>query len=61
MRAEPPSLAGTVQERLIRVLPLAVAERTVGTPGTVVAVVAVVALATLEASPVPLVLMAETR
>ena len=39
-------------------VPLAVAVRPVGAPGTVVAVVA---LSTLEAVPVPLVLMAETR
>ena len=35
---EPPSLAGAVQERLIWVLPLAVADRLVGAPGTVVPV-----------------------
>ena len=56
--AKPPLLAGAVQERLIWVGQLAVAERLVGAPGTVVKEVA---LATLEASPVPLVLMAETR
>ena len=31
---EPPVLAGAVQERLIVLLPLAVAERLVGAPGT---------------------------
>ena len=56
--AEPPVLAGALQERLIAVVPLAVAVRPVGAPGTVVPVVA---LSTLEAVPVPLVLMAETR
>ena len=55
---EPPVLAGAVQERLIRVFPLAVATRPVGAPGTVVPVVAP---STLEAAPAPLVLMAETR
>ena len=55
---EPPLLAGAVQERLIRVAPLAVAERAVGAPGTVVSVVA---SSTLEGGPTPLVLMAETR
>ena len=50
--AEPPVLAGALQERLIAVVPLAVAVRPVGAPG---AVAPVVALATLEA------LMAETR
>ena len=55
---EPPSLAGAVQERSIRVFPLAVADRLVGAPGTVVAVVA---SSTLEGVPAPLVLMAETR
>ena len=54
--AEPPVLAGALQERLIAVVPLAVAVRPVGAPG---AVAPVVALATLEAA--PLVLMAETR
>ena len=56
--AEPPVLAGALQERSIWVVPLAVAVRPVGAPGTVVPVVA---LSTLEAVPVPLVLMAETR
>ena len=56
--AEPPVLAGALQERLIAVVPLAVAVRPVGAPG---AVASVVALATLEAVPAPLVLMAETR
>ena len=56
--AEPPVLAGALQERLIAVVPLAVAVRPVGAPG---AVVPVVALSTLEAVPAPLVLMAETR
>ena len=56
--AEPPVLPGALQERLIAVVPLAVAVRPVGAPG---AVAPVVALATLEAVPVPLVLMAETR
>ena len=56
--AEPPVLPGALQERLIAVVPLAVAVRPVGAPG---AVASVVALATLEAVPVPLVLMAETR
>ena len=32
--AAPPLLAGAVQVRLIRVVPLAVAERSVGAPGT---------------------------
>ena len=59
--SEPPSSAGAVQERLIAVVPLAVAERLVGAPGTVVAVSSVVASATLEAVPVPTELMAETR
>ena len=58
---EPPLSAGAVQERLIRVLPLAVAVRLVGAPGTVVAAASVVALSVLEAAPVPLALMAETR
>ena len=35
MIAVPPSLAGAVQERSIRVVPLGVAERLVGAPGTV--------------------------
>ena len=56
--AEPPVLAGALQERSIAVLPLAVAVRPVGAPGTVASVVA---LSTLDGSPVPLVLMAETR
>ena len=56
--AEPPVLAGAVQERSIVLLPLAVAERLVGAPGTVVPVVA---SSTLEGEPVPLLLMAETR
>ena len=56
--AEPPVLAGALQERLIAVVPLAVAVRPVGAPG---AVASVVALATLEAVPAPLALMAETR
>ena len=56
--AEPPVLAGALQERLIAVVPLAVAVRPVGAPG---AVAPVVALSTLEAVPAPLVLMAETR
>ena len=56
--AEPPVLAGAVQERSIWVVPLAVAVRPVGAPGTVVPVVA---LSTLEAVPAPLALMAETR
>ena len=56
--AEPPVLAGALQERLIAVVPLAVAVRPVGAPG---AVASVVALSTLEAVPAPLVLMAETR
>ena len=34
--AEPPVLAGALQERSIAVVPLAVAERPVGAPGTVV-------------------------
>ena len=55
--AAPPSLAGAVQERSIRVAPLAVAVRPVGAPGAV----GVVALATLEGLPVPTGLMAETR
>ena len=37
--AEPPSLDGAVQERLIVLVPLAVAVRPVGAPGTVAAVV----------------------
>ena len=56
--AEPPSLAGAVQERLIWVVPLAAATRPVGVPGTVVSVVAP---STLEGGPVPEVLMANTR
>ena len=56
--AEPPVLPGALQERLIAVVPLAVAERPVGAPG---AVAPVVALATLEGTPAPLALMAETR
>ena len=51
-------LAGALQERLIAVVPLAVAVRPVGAPGTVVPVVA---LSTLDGTPVPLALMAETR
>ena len=50
--------ARAVQERSIWVAPLAVAVRPVGAPG---ALVVVVALSTLDGSPVPLVLMAETR
>ena len=42
--AEPPVLAGAVQERLIRVLPLAVAVRLVGAPGTVFTVTAAVSV-----------------
>ena len=60
MTAEPPVLAGAVHERLIVVLPLAVAVRLVGAPGAVLAVL-VVALATLEVVLVPTELMAETR
>ena len=56
--AEPPLLAGALQERSIAVVPLAVAVSPVGAPGTVVVVVA---LSTLEGVPVPWVLMAETR
>ena len=56
--AEPPVLAGALQERSIAVVPLAVAVRPVGAPG---AVASVVALATLEGTPAPLALMAETR
>ena len=56
--AEPPVLPGALQERLIAVVPLAVAVSPVGAPG---AVAPVVALATLEAVPAPLALMAETR
>ena len=59
--AEPPLSAGAVHERSIVVVPLAVAVRLVGAPGTVVAASSVVALSTLEAAPVPLALMAETR
>ena len=51
-------LPGALQERLIAVVPLAIAVRPVGAPGTVVVVVA---LATLEGRPVPLALIAETR
>ena len=51
-------LPGALQERSIAVVPLAVAVRPVGAPGTLVPVVA---LSTLEGTPVPLVLMAETR
>ena len=58
--AEPPSSAGAVHERSIVVVPLAVAVRLVGAPGTVVAA-PVVALSVVEAAPVPLALMAETR
>ena len=54
----PPSSDGAFHERLIAVVPLAVAVRLVGAPGTVVAVVA---LSTLEAVPVPTELIAETR
>ena len=56
--AEPPVLPGALQERSIAVVPLAVAVSPVGAPG---ALVPVVALATLEGTPVPLVLMADTR
>ena len=59
--AEPPLSDGAVQERSIVLVPLAVAERPVGAPGTVVAASSVVALSTLEASPVPTELIAETR
>ena len=59
--AEPPVLAGAVQERLIAVLPLAVAERLVGASGAVALAASVVALATLEEVLVPMPLMAETR
>ena len=51
-------VSGALQERLIVVLPLAVAVRLSGAPGTVVPVVA---SAVLEGRPVPLVLIAETR
>ena len=53
----PPLSAGAVHERLIAVVPLAVAVRLVGAPGSV----GVVALAVLEAVPVPAELIAETR
>ena len=56
--AEPPSLAGAVQVRLIWVVPLAAATRAVGAPG---AVVPAVVPSTLEGKPVPLRVMAETR
>ena len=59
--AEPPSSAGAVHERSIVVVPLAVAVRLVGAPGTVVAASSVVALSVVEAAPVPVALMAETR
>ena len=60
--SEPPSSAGAVQERLIAVVPLAVAVRPVGAPGTVgAAASSVVALAVVEAAPVPTELIAETR
>ena len=58
--AEPPLSAGAVHERLIVVVPLAVAVRLVGAPGAVLAVL-VVALATLEVVLVPTELIAETR
>ena len=45
--AEPPVLAGAVQERLIAVVPLAVAARPVGAPGTLVAAAETAAVATL--------------
>ena len=51
-------LAGAVQARSIWDGPLAVAASPVGAPGTVVPVVA---LSTLDGTPVPLALMAETR
>ena len=54
----PPSLDGGSQERLIVVVPLAVAVRLVGAPATPGSVVA---LAVLEAVPVPAELIAETR
>ena len=57
----PPSLDGASQERLIVLVPLAVAVRPVGAPGTVGAAASVVASATLEAAPVPTELIAETR
>ena len=57
----PPSSDGAVHERLIAVVPLAVAVRPVGAPGSVGAASSVVALAVLEAVPVPTELIAETR
>ena len=57
----PPSLDGASQERLIVLVPLAVAVRPVGAPGTVGAAASVVASSTLEAAPVPTELIAETR
>ena len=60
----PPLFSGGVHERSIVVVPLAVAVRLVGAPGTVVGgrmASSVVALSVLEAAPVPLALMAETR
>ena len=55
--AIPPSLAGALQLRSIRVLPLAVAVRPVGGPGTT----PVMAESMLDGSEVPRALMAETR
>ena len=58
---EPPLSAGAVHERLIVVVPLAVAVRPVGASGTVLAS-SVVTSSTLEAAPVPTTeLIAETR
>ena len=50
--AEPPLLAGAVQVRLIVVLPLAVAVRSVGAPGAVVPVVPVVVVTAAVSVPV---------
>ena len=57
LTAAPPSLAGALQARSMRVLPPAVAVRPVGASGTV----SVVAEAVLEASELPAALTADTR
>ena len=55
--AEPPLLAGAVQDRFMALSLVGVAFRLVGAPGTV----PVVALSVLDTAPVPTELMADTR
>ena len=54
-------MVGAVHSRSMVVCPSAVAVRPVGAPGAVTVGVAVVAVATLDAVPVPTVLIALTR